>query len=189
MALSACDLLGGRDGSATMFHGATIFVMGVWLPSVCRVTLCSFQKGWSLHTFFGSGIFGKWDLGWTPYHAVPLLTFASFCTVWSRLLSRSLHRCTPSNPSTISPIEILLSDLLVEWNEFGQYWRRCVERCDWIFQAILLTSTVRWAWIHDGYKSGWAPALAVGVFKKESISCVASLYLYGTSVFQGWVNG
>ena len=89
--------------------------------------------------------------------------------MWSRSLSRSLHWCTPSNPSTISPIEILSSDLLVELNEFGQYWRRCVERCDWIFQAILLTSTVRWAWIHDGHKSGWAPALAVGVFKKESI--------------------
>ena len=98
-----------------------------------------------------------------------MLTFTSFCRVWSQSLSRSLHRCKPSNPSTISPIEILSSDLLVELNEFGQYWRRCVERCDWIFQAILLTSTVRWAWIHDGYKSGWAPALAVGVFKKESI--------------------
>jgi hypothetical protein len=102
------------------------------------------------------------------HHAVPVLTFASFCTVWSRSLSRSLHRCTSWNPSTISPIEILSSDLLVEWNEFGQYWRRCVERCDWIFQAILLTSTVRWAWIHDGYKTGWAPRPAVGVFKIES---------------------
>jgi hypothetical protein len=33
-----------------------------------------------------------------------VLTFASCCTVWSRSLSRSLHRCTLSNPSTISPI-------------------------------------------------------------------------------------
>jgi hypothetical protein len=89
--------------------------------------------------------------------------------VWSRSLSRSLHWCTPSNPSTISPIEILSSDLLVEWNEFGQYWRRCVELCDWIFQAILLTSTMCWAWIHDGYKTEWAAQSAVGVFKKESI--------------------
>jgi hypothetical protein len=111
----------------------------------------------------------KW---WTIkiHHAVPVLTFASFCVVWSRSLSRSLHRCTPSNPSTISPIEILSSDLLVEWNEFSQYWRRCVELCDWIFQAILLISTVRWAWIHNGYKTKWAPWPAVGVIKRESTS-------------------
>jgi hypothetical protein len=86
-----------------------------------------------------------------------VLTYSSFYTVCSQSLSRSLHHCTPSNPSTISPIEILSSDLLVEWNGFGQYWRRCVELCDWIFQPILLASTVRWAWIHNGYKKSENP--------------------------------
>jgi hypothetical protein len=65
-----------------------------------------------------------------------MLTSASFCTVLCRSLSGNLHCCRPSNPWTIVPIGILSRGLLLGLNDFGQYWRCCVEVCDGRFHLL-----------------------------------------------------
>jgi hypothetical protein len=69
-------------------------------------------------------------------------------------------------------MEILPSDLLLGWNDFGQYCRCCVKLCDWIFQAMyLLRPCVKLGYvICVGYKTFGTLTLAVAVLKKESIT-------------------
>ena len=81
----------------------------------------------------------------------------------------------PSSLYTIKPINHLthrdIVERFVSWIERIRPILTALCRVMWLdISCDLLAPTVRWAWIHVGYKSSCTPRPAVGVFKKESMS-------------------